>query len=408
MRAGHRLEPFISIQAETTLADTIQLFKPWYEESEHEALRQPLQTGWLGYGPLSREFEERFAEYVGVKHAIALNSCTAALHLAFLVSDVAGGEVLTTPMTFVASNHAILLSCARPVFCDIEADTLNINVDDAERRITPQTKAILAVHYGGQSCRMGELRALADRHGLLLIEDVAQACGATYGGKMLGSFGKIGCFSFESKKNLSTGDGGMLVTDDDALADRVRKLRWLGISRDTWSRFNNGHVGRAWEYDVEEIGFKYCMNDIAAALGLVQLGKVERGNELRRQHVRRYHRALEALDGIEPLVLNDYGQSACYSMVIRLDEREALYEFLVDRGIESAVHYYPNHLLPVYAPHCAEPLPVAEREWLRILTLPLSPHLRPDQQDRVIAGLVEFAERRRDTDQPVARRAVGE
>ena len=166
-------------------------------------------------------------------------------------------------------------------------------------------------------------------------------------------------------------------------------------------------MGRAWEYDVEEIGFKYCMNDIAAAMGLVQLGKVERGNELRRQRVRRYHQALETVDGLEPLVLNDYGRSACYSMVIRLDEREALYEFLAERGIESAVHFYPNHLLPVYAPYCAEPLPVAEREWLRILPLPLSPHLRPDQQDRVIAGLLEFAERRRDTDQPVAQRAVG-
>ena len=389
------------------MADTIQLFKPWYDEAEHEALRQPLQTGWLGYGPLAREFEERFADYIGVKHAIALNSCTAALHLAFLVSDVAGGEVLTTPMTFVASNHAILLSCARPVFCDIEADTLNIDVDDAERRITPQTKAILAVHYGGQSCRMDELRALADRHGLLLIEDVAQACGATYGDKMLGSFGKIGCFSFESKKNLSTGDGGMLVTDDDALADRVRKLRWMGISRDTWSRFNNGHVGRAWEYDVEEVGFKYCMNDIAAALGLVQLDKVERGNELRRKLVERYHQALSNVEGIEPLVLNDYGTSACYSMVIRLDEREALCDFLAERGVESAVHFYPNHLLPVYAPYRAEPLPVVEREWLRILTLPLAPHLRSDQQDRVIEGLVEFAERRRDADQPVAQQAVG-
>jgi len=199
----------------------------------------------------------------------------------------------------------------------------------------------------------------------------------------------------------------MLVTDDDALADRVRKLRWMGISRDTWSRFNNGHVGRAWEYDVEEVGFKYCMNDIAAALGLVQLDKVERGNELRRKLVERYHQALSNVEGIEPLVLNDYGTSACYSMVIRLDEREALCDFLAERGVESAVHFYPNHLLPVYAPYRAEPLPVVEREWLRILTLPLAPHLRSDQQERVIEGLVEFAERRRDADQPVAQQAVG-
>lgn len=376
------------------MTDTIQIFKPWYDEAEYAALRQPLETGWLGYGPLAREFEERFAAYIGVKHAIALNSCTAALHLALLVSGVADAEVLTTSMTFVASNHAIVLAGGKPVFCDIEADTLNIDAEDLARRITPQTKAILAVHYGGHPCDMGALLEIAKQHNLLLIEDAAQACGGLYDGQKLGSLGDIGCFSFESKKNLSTGDGGMLVTNDDAIADRVRKLRWMGISRDTWSRFNNGHAGRAWEYDVEEIGFKYGMNDIAASLGLVQLDKLERGNALRLQIVQRYHEALVDIDGIEPLALKEYGRSACYSMVVRLDEREALCDFLAARNIESAVHFYPNHLLPVYADYRSEALPVVEREWQRILTLPLAPHLRPEQQERVIDALRAFAAER--------------
>ncbi|MFT5086171.1 MAG: perosamine synthetase [Candidatus Latescibacterota bacterium] len=376
------------------MTDTIQIFKPWYDEAEYEALRQPLETGWLGYGPIAREFEERFAKYIGVKHAIALNSCTAALHLALMVSDVADSEVLTTSMTFVASNHAILLAGGKPVFCDIEADTLNLDVEDVARRITPQTKAILAVHYGGHACDMEALLKLANKHNVPLIEDAAQACGGGYKGQKLGSLGHIGCFSFESKKNLSTGDGGMLVTNDDAVADRVRKLRWMGISSDTWSRFNNGHAGRAWEYDVEEVGFKYGMNDIAASLGMVQLGKLERGNALRLQIVQRYHEALASIDGIEPLALKEYGQSACYSMVVRLDGREDLCDFLAARGIESAVHFYPNHLLPIYAAYRTEVLPVVEREWQRILTLPLAPHLRPEQQERVIDALKAFSAER--------------
>jgi len=371
--------------------ETVQLFKPWYGEAEYEALRRPLETGWLGYGPLSRKFEDQFADYIGADYAIALNSCTAALHLAFLAAEITSGEVISTPMTFVASNHAILIAGARPVFCDIEADTLNINVEDVASRITSETKAILAVHYGGHSCEMARLRELSDHHGLFLIEDVAQACGGAYRGQKLGTFGDIGCFSFESKKNLSTGDGGMLVTNNDILAERVRKLRWLGISRDTWSRFNKGESSRAWEYDVEEVGFKYSMNDIAASLGLVQLHKLESANERRRNIVDRYHEALSKIDGIEPLAKRDYSHSACYSMVIRLNERESLYDFLSDRGIESAVHYFPNHLLPLYKPYRLHALPVVEREWKRILTLPLSPHLRSDQFDRIINALHDFS-----------------
>ncbi|MEE3233979.1 MAG: DegT/DnrJ/EryC1/StrS family aminotransferase [Candidatus Latescibacterota bacterium] len=373
------------------MIETVQLFKPWYGEAEYEALRRPLETGWLGYGPLSRKFEDQFADYIGADYAIALNSCTAALHLAFLAAEITSGEVISTPMTFVASNHAILIAGARPVFCDIEADTLNINVEDVASRITSETKAILAVHYGGHSCEMARLRELSDHHGLFLIEDVAQACGGAYRGQKLGTFGDIGCFSFESKKNLSTGDGGMLVTNNDILAERVRKLRWLGISRDTWSRFNKGESSRAWEYDVEEVGFKYSMNDIAASLGLVQLHKLESANERRRNIVDRYHEALSKIDGIEPLAKRDYSHSACYSMVVRLNERESLYDFLSDRGIESAVHYFPNHLLPLYKPYRLHALPVVEREWKRILTLPLSPHLRSDQFDRVINALHDFS-----------------
>jgi perosamine synthetase len=377
------------------LSDPIQIFRPWYGEAEHEALRQPFETGWLGYGEKAREFERRFAEYVGVKHAIALHSCTAALHLALLTCGAEGSQVLTTPMTFVASNHAILMAGGHPVFCDIEEDTLNIDPADVERRITPETRVLLVVHYGGHPCDMDALLDIAERHHLLLIEDVAQACGGSYRGRKLGGFGRVGCFSFESKKNLSTGDGGMLVTDDDQVAERVRRLRWLGVSSDTWSRFNNGHQGRSWEYEVEEIGFKYCMNDIAAALGLVQLEKLDRGNERRRHLVRRYHEAFADVDGVEPLALREYGESACYSIVIRLEDRDGLCDYLAEQNIQSAVHFRPNHFYPVYAPYRTARLPVVEAVWQRILTLPLYPQLSEADQDRVIASVRCFAQGRR-------------
>ncbi|MBM3278509.1 MAG: DegT/DnrJ/EryC1/StrS family aminotransferase [Candidatus Handelsmanbacteria bacterium] len=372
------------------MAGRIQLFKPWFEEAEHQALRQPLETGWVGAGPKVKEFEQRFADYVGVKYAIALNSATAALHLAMLVSEVKDREVLTTPMTFVSTNHAILYAGGHPVFCDVEPGTLNVDPADLERRITPRTRALVVVHYAGHPCAMDEVVAIARRHSLTLIEDAAQACGGEYGGRKLGTIGDIGCFSFESKKNLSTGDGGMFVTDDEAVAERVRKLRWMGISRGTWDRFNNGHPARAWEYEVEEVGFKYGMNDIAAALGLVQLEKLERANTMRRAVVERYRQALAGLKGIELFDQRAYGGSAHYSMIIKADQRDALCDHLAAHEIESAVHFYPNHLLPIYQPYIT-PLPVVEAEWRRILTIPLYPHLAAASQDRVIACIRDFA-----------------
>jgi perosamine synthetase len=368
----------------------IQLFKPWFEAAEHEALRLPLETGWVGPGPKVKDFEQRFAQYIGVKHAIALNSATAALHLSMLVSGAKDREVLTTPMTFVSTNHAILYAGGRPVFCDVEPDTLNLDPAEVERRITPQTRALVVVHYAGHPCAMDELVAIARQHRLTLIEDAAQACGGTYGGRRLGSIGDIGCFSFESKKNLSAGDGGMFTTNDDAVAERVRKLRWMGISRGTWDRFNSGTLGRAWEYEVEEVGFKYGMNDIAAAIGLVQLGKLERANAMRRAVVERYRAALEGVAGIELFGQRAYGQSAHYAMIIKADERDALCDYLAERGIESAVHFYPNHLVPLYQPY-ATCLPVVEAEWKRILTIPLYPHLAAEAQERVIACIRSFA-----------------
>ena len=373
------------------MVDRIQLFKPWMGEEEYAALREPLETGWIGSGPKVLEFERQFAEYIGVKHAVALNSGTAALHLAMLVSGVEDGEILTTSMTFVSSNHCILHAGAEPVFCDIEPDTLNVDVNGLEAAITDRTRAILVVHYGGHPCDMDPVLELASNYGLKVIEDVAQGCGGSYRGKKLGSIGDIGCFSFDSRKNLTTADGGMLTTDDDIVAERIQRLKWLGISRGTWQRYKDRP---SWDYgEINELGFKYLMNDIAASIGLVQLSKLNCGNDMRRTLYERYREAFAGVDGVDLLATRDYGQSACYCAVIQVDNRDEVHEFLADNGIDTAVHYLPCHHYPIYSRYNKRQLPVTDSLWQRILTIPLFPGLTTGQQDRVIEALKRWVSR---------------
>ncbi|MEW6750971.1 MAG: DegT/DnrJ/EryC1/StrS family aminotransferase [Candidatus Latescibacterota bacterium] len=378
--------------------DRIRIFRPYFGEEEMQALRATLESGWVGSGPGTAEFEQRFAAYLGVEHVVALNSASAALHLAMLAAQVEGQDVLTTAMTFVSTNHAILLGGGRPVFCDVEPDTLNISVREIERKITPTTRAIVVVHYGGHACDMDPIMALAREHGLWVVEDAAHACGGRYRERMLGTIGDMGCFSFQATKNMTTGDGGVLATNDRRLAERVRKLRWMGISRPTWERFRPGRPRRSWMYDVEELGFKYEMNDVAAALGLVQLARVEQANVERRCLVERYRQAFSATNGVEFLANRDYALSSCYLAVLKVDigARDELCEYLDQHGIDSNVHYYPNHLLPLYRPYTTR-LPVTEHESQRILSIPLYPGLRPEQQERVIHCVTRFAAGQRGT-----------
>ena len=379
------------------MQERIPICKPSFGEEEHRALRQTLDSGWVGRGPRTVEFEEQFARFIGVEHVVALNSATAALHLAMLVAEVEGQEVLTTSMTFVSTNHAILHGGGRPVFCDVEPDTLNIAPREIEKKITPTTRAILVMHYGGHACDMDPILELAHDHGLWVIEDTAQGCGGLYRDRKLGSIGDIGCFSFQATKNLTTGDGGALATNDGVLAERVRKLRWVGISKPTWERFRPGEAKRDWMYEVEELGFKYEMNDLAAAMGLVQLGKLEQANAERRRLLERYRRAFAEIEGVEVLAHREYALSACYNAVIKVEGRDDLYSYLHQHGIDSNVYYYPNHLLPIYRPYTTR-LPNTEAEAQRILAIPLYPGLHEEQQDRVIDCVGDFVAARRASD----------
>ena len=368
----------------------IPLSRPSFSERECRALQETAMSGWLGSGPRAIEFEESFADFTGCAEAVSLNSATAALHLAFLTADIEGQEVLTSSMTFVSTNQAILHAGGRPVFCDIDPGTMTIDPADVARKITPTTRAIAVVHYGGQACDMDPILELADTHGLLIIEDVAQGCGGRHRDRVLGSLGYIGCFSFQATKSMTTGDGGMLVTDDSAVAERARKLRWLGITRPTWERFKPSEERRNWVYDIEEVGFKYQMTDLAAALGLVQLERLEELIAKRRRLLYRYRTEIDQIDGMTLLESRSYATSACYSAVIKTDRRDELYAHLDRHGIDSNVHYYPNHLFSIFRPYTTR-LPVTEREWQRILSIPLYPDLQFEEQDRVIDCLRAFA-----------------
>ena len=364
----------------------IPVFRPWFGEEEVEAVREVLLSGWVGPGPKVEAFEARFAEYVGARCAVSVNSCSSALLTALRVLEVEGREVITTPMTFVATNHAILQNGGTPVFCDIDPDTLNIRPDSVAERVTERTAAIVVMHHGGHPCDMDPIAQIAEARGIPIVEDAAHACGSRYKGRMAGVLGTIGCFSFHALKNLCTCDGGMLTTNDPELAARMRKLRWMGISKGTWERFRKNGIQRRWDYDVTEVGHKLHMNDLNAAIGLVQLGKLESANAQRREVASRYGKAFSDLPWFRPPAQKAYARSAHHAYVARVPERDRLIEHLDERDIDAGVHYKPNHLHSVYAPYRL-PLPVTDSVWRELITLPLYPGLTEDDFFRVVEAV---------------------
>ncbi len=364
---------------------SIPVFRPYSTEEEVESVAEVLRSGWWGQGPKTAEFEKRFAEFTGAKMAVSVNSATAALHLALAVSGVEGGEVITTSMTFVSTNHAILYNDATPVFADIQATTLNIDPDDIERKITPRTRAIIVVHYGGYPADLDRIYDIAKRHKLIVIEDAAHAAGSSYHGKPIGSIAPLTCFSFHPVKNLATGDGGMITLDNEEWDARLRRLRWVGINKDTWIRSRDKDASQySWEYDVAELGYKYHTNDINSAIGLVQLKRLPETNARRREIARLYNEGLRDLGWLElPITHGDDMVSAQHNYVVRLDERDQLGGWLHEHRIATGMHYIPNHLHELYKPY-ASSLPVTEREWTRLLTLPLYPALTDGEVNYIL------------------------
>ncbi len=365
----------------------IPVFKPYMGEEEIKAVSEVLKSGWIGLGPLTEKFEEEFARYIGVKYSSGLNSCTAALDVALRLLGInKGDEVIVPTITFVSTAHAVAYNFATPIFCDVDEKTLCIDPKDIERKITKRTKAIVPVHYSGRPCNIDEIKKIAN--GIPIIEDVAHGCGGTYKGKKLGSLGDIGCFSFHAVKNLAMGDGGALTFENKAYYERAIKIRWLGIDKSTWSRTG---VDKSywWQYNVEEIGLKCHMNDIIASIGLVQLKKLDKMNQRRKEIVELYNKGLKDIPQIElpPQDTKD-SISSWHIYCIKCEKRNELSTFLQENDICTGVHYYPIHLYPCYGNLTS--LPNAEKVFPKILSLPIYPALSDEEVSMIIDKIGNF------------------
>ena len=274
----------------------IPVLKPCIGQEEIDAVSEVMRSGWLGLGPKTEQFEKLFSEYVGSRYTVALNSGTAALHMAMDALGIGpGDEVIVPSITFISTVHAVRYVGASPVFADVEPDTMNLDVKDVERKLSPNTKAVIAVHLAGHPCDLDALHELAALHGIHVVEDAAHACGAEYKGRRIGSISELTCFSFHAVKNMTTGEGGAITCDNDWIARKCKEKRWVGISRDTWMRSSHERV-YAWQYYVEEVGFKYHMSDLQAAIGIVQLSKLGALNAKRREIADRYRSELKELE----------------------------------------------------------------------------------------------------------------
>ena len=362
-----------------------------FDEKELQAVQKVIESRWLTMGNVTQEFEASFAAHIQIKHAIAVTNATAALHLACLALGLGpGDEVIVPSLTFVATANAVRYVGATPVFADIVSpDNLNISPDAIGSMITSRTRAIIVVHYAGYPCDMDEILAIAKKNNLFLIEDAAHAVGAELNGRKLGAWGDIGCFSFFSNKNMTTGEGGMMTTNNDELAQKLNRLRSHGMTSLTWDR----HKGHAWSYDVVDLGYNYRIDEIRAALGLVQLAKVERNNERRRELTQTYRDALlELAPQIGIPFRNHIGKTSAHIMPILLPKEKNRQEFIErikGSGIQTSIHYPPIHLFTSYKDHTSWQLPLTEDVAGREVTLPLYPAMSNDDVYTVVSAVRE-------------------
>jgi len=369
--------------------DYIPVFRPSITDEEINAVTEVMKSGWLGLGPVTTEFENALAKYFGVEHVIAVNSGTAALHLALELLNLGpDDEVIVPTITFVSTAHVVEYCGAKVVFADVDEDTLCINLDDVRRKLTRYTRAIIPVHYGGHPCEMDELAEIVKGKHITVIEDAAHACGAEYNGQPIGGISPLTCFSFHAVKNLTCGEGGAIFTNNGIWARKLRELRWLGISKDTFTRSSKERV-YAWQYWVNELGYKYHMHDIAAAIGKVQLKRLDENNAKRRQVAQRYHEAFDEHSWIETPPERENVQSSWHVYHLKVPERDRLVAHMKRNNVAPGVHYYPIHMHPYYAGLNAQ-CPIAEEIWKRIISLPMFPDLTGDQIEHVINAVVSF------------------
>jgi len=371
------------------VSDPIPFHRPSITQAEIDAVTETLRSGWLTSGPRARELEQAVASYVGMPHAVALSSCTAALHLALIAAGVGpGDEVITSPYTFVATGETILYLGAKPVFVDVERATKNLNPRLVAAAITLKTRAIVSVSIAGHPCRALEIGAEAKRHAIPVIEDAAHSLTARIGEEPVGRQADITCFSFYATKGVTAGEGGMVVTGRTEWADRVRRLSLHGLSAAAWSRYD---AGGWWEYDVTELGYKYNLTDVQSALALAQMRRAEAMRERREAIATRYTAALAGLKGVITPAVAPGVRHAWHLYQIEVVEgtrvhRNALALALREDGIGTSVHFKPLHCFPWYQERLgvrAGQFPAAESCYAGTLSLPIWPDMKDDEVDRV-------------------------
>lgn len=354
------------------------------DDDDIAAVVEVLRSDWLTTGPSVERFEADICAYTGARHGVAVSNGTAALHAAMFALDIGpGDEVIVPPMTFAASANCVLYQGGRPVFADVDAGTLLIDPAAAEAAITPRTKAIIGVDYAGQPCDWDALRALADKHHLALVADGCHALGASLGGRKVGTLADITVFSFHPVKHITTGEGGMAVTDDEALAARMRAFRGHGITTTASQREKSG----AWFYEMTELGYNYRITDFQCALGSSQLKKLDGWIAKRNELARAYDTALAEQNDIRPLTQRKNVRHAYHLYVVRTPNRDEVFRRLRANGIGANVHYVPVHLHPYYQQRLGTQeglYPMAEAAYEEILTLPLWPGMNDSQIQRIL------------------------
>ena len=380
----------------------IHFAQPLFGEEEKKEIIAALESGWVTLGPRTKQFEEQTAEYIGCKYAVAVSSCTAGLHLSLLAAGIGkGDEVITTIFTFAATANTIIHVGAKPVFVDIDSKTFNIDPEKIEEKITKKTKAIMPMHYGGQPVEMDKVMKIAKKHNLVVIEDAATAIGAEYKGKKVGNISDFAVFSFHPIKNMSTGDGGMVTTNNEKFAEQLSILRLHGMSKDAWKRHS---ASGSWLYDIVAPGFKYNMTDLQAALGIHQLKKLDQFIKTREKYAQMYDMAFTDTPEITLPYVGSNIKHARNLYTILIDtkklsiDRNEIVDKLKEANIGVSVYYIPLYVFSYFKNNFGlkkADFPVAESIYARMMSLPMYPGMKKEDVNYVAVTLKDIIKNNR-------------
>lgn len=372
----------------------VRLFKPSLGKEELDNIKDAFDRAWLGLGPRVREFESKWAEYIGCNSSIGVNSGTAALHLALSAFKFKKGKKVLVPvLTFASTAMAPIYNGLEPVFVDIDNDTLCISLEDLQRKYTKDCVAVIPVHFGGCAAQMDKIMEFAKLHNLKVIEDCAHTAGGKFKDKTLGTWGDIGCFSFEEKKCMTCGDGGMICSNDKELIEPLRHSRWVGMNKDTWERQKEnvgGSIYNSWYYEILDLGYKYNMNDLCASIGLAQLKKVRKMNHRRTEIIKKYIDEIKNCKNIKTAFkyyLSD--DSSYWAFMVKVNNRDSFIKYMTEKEIATGVHYMPLTLHPYFKKY-ENNTPIAYDIWKQLVTLPLHADLTDEEVNYVIENVVKY------------------